>query len=102
MKLAKIVPIFKIISNYRPISVLTFFSNFFEKAISKYLLEFLDSNNILYKFQFCFRKKFSTSHAIISIVEKINKALRSGKCVAGVFLDFQKAYDTVDHSILLK
>ena len=107
MKLAKIVPIFKsgdkkIISNYRPISVLTFFSKIFEKAISKYLLEFLDSNNTLYKYQFSFRKKFSTSHAIISIVEKINNALSSGKCVAGVFLDFRKAYDTVDHSILLK
>ena len=95
MKLAKIVPIFKsgdkkIISNYRPISVLTFFSKFFEKAISKYLLEFLDSNNSLYKYQFGFRKKFSTSHAIILIVERINNALSSGKCVAGVFLHFRK------------
>ena len=95
MKLAKIVPIFmsgdkKIISNYRPISVLTFFSKIFENAISKYLLEFLDSNNTLYKYQFGFRKKFSTSHAIISSVEKINNALSSGKCVTGVFLDFRK------------
>ena len=95
MKLAKIVPIFKsgdkkIISNYRPISVLTFFSKIFEKAISKYLLEFLDSNNTLYKYQFGFRKKFSTSHAIILIVEKINNALSSGKCVAGVFLHFSR------------
>ena len=82
--------------------ILTFFSKIFEKAISKYLLEFLDSNNTLYKYQFGFRKKYSTSHAIISIVEKINNALSSVKCVAGVFLDFRKAYDTVDHSILFK
>ena len=107
MKLAKIVPIFKsvdkkILSNYRPISVLTFFSKNFDGAISKYLSEFLDSNNTLYKYQFGFRKKFSTSHAIISIVEKINNALSSGKCVAGVFLVFRKPYDTVTHSILLK
>ena len=107
LKLAKIVPIFKsgdkkIISNYRPISVLTFFSKIFEKAISKYLLAFLDSNNTLYKFQFGFRKKYSASHAIISIVERINTALNAGKHVAGVFLGFRKAYDTVNHSILLK
>ena len=75
MKLAKIVPIFKsgdkkIISNYRPISVLTFFSKIFEKAISKYLLEFLDSNNTLYKYQSGFRKKFSTSHAIFRLLKK--------------------------------
>ena len=107
LKLAKIVPIFKsgdkkIISNYRPISVLTFFSKIFEKAISKYLLAFLDSNNTLYKFLFGFRKKYSTSHAIISIVERINTALNAGKHVADVFLDFRKAYDTVNHKILLK
>ena len=69
---------------------------------TKYLLAFLDSNNTLYKFQFGFRKKYSTSHAIISIVERINTALNAGKHVAGVFLNFRKAYDTVNHSILLK
>ena len=91
MKLAKIVPIFKsvdkkIISNYRPISGLTFFSKIFEKAISKYLLEFLDSNNTLYKYQFGFRKKFSTSHAIISIVEKNKQCIKlremCGRCLS--------------------
>ena len=107
LKLAKIVPIFKsgdkkVISNYRPISVLIFFSTIFEKPISKYLLAFLDSNNTLYKFQFGFQKKYSTSHAIIFIVERINTALNAGKHVADVFLDFRKAYDTVNHSILLK
>ena len=65
-------------------------------------MAFLDSNNTLYKLQFDFRKKYSTSHAIISIVERINTALNAGKHVAGVFLDFRKAYDTVNHSILLK
>ena len=75
LKLAKIVPIFKsgdkkIISNYRPTSVLTFFSKIFERAISKYLLAFLDSNNTRYKFQVGFRKKYSASHAIISLLKE--------------------------------
>ena len=47
-------------------------------------------------------KKYSTSHAIIPIVERINTALIAGKYVAGVFLDFRKAYGTFNHSILLK
>ena len=65
-------------------------------------VEFLNSNNTLYKFQFGFHKHFSTSHAIISLVERINKVISSDKYMIGVFLDFRKAYDTVNHSILLK
>ena len=66
-------------------------------------MAFLDSSNTLYKFPFGFQKKYSTSHAIISIVERINTALNAGKHEADVFLDFRKAYDTtVNHSILLK
>ena len=72
MKLAKIVPIFKsgdkkIISNYRPISVLTFFSKIFEKTISEYLLEFLNSNNTLYKYQFGFRKSFQPAMQLFQL-----------------------------------
>ena len=90
------------VSNYRPISMLLVFAKVYEKIMANHLLEFLNSNNNLYKFQFGFSKHFSTSHSIISLVEEINKALSSDKYMIGVFLDFRKAYDTVNHSILLK
>ena len=107
LKIAKIIPIFKsgdksMVSNYRPISVLSVFAKVYEKIMANHLLEFLNSNNTLYKFQFGFRKHFSTSHAIISLVERINKVISSDKYMIGVLLDFRKAYDTVNYSILLK
>ena len=107
LKLAKVLPIYKsedeqLVQNYRPISVLPFFSKIFEKLVSNYLIDFIDNHSILYNKQFGFRKFHSTSHAIITLVEKISKALDTGKIVVGVFLDLKKAFDTVDHSILLK
>ena len=57
-----------------------------------HLIDFIDSQNILYKFQFGFRKQFSTSHAIISLVEKIRSVLTSGKFMIGVFLDLKKSF----------
>ena len=65
------------------------------------LINFIDANNILYKYQVGFRKSHSTNHAIISLVEKVNNAMDSGKISIGVFLDLRKAFDTVDHCILL-
>ena len=62
----------------------------------------VDDNNLFYKYQFGFRKGHSTSHAIITLVERVSKALDTGKYVVGVFLDLKKAFDTVDHGILLK
>ena len=64
----------------------------------KRLYTFL-SNNIIYSLQFGFRQQYSTSHALINITENIRKALDDGNC--GVFVDLQKAFDTVDHQILL-
>ena len=106
LKLAKVIPIFKSgdktqLTNYRPISVLIFFSKIFEKTMYNHLIKFINKNKILYKYQFGFRKSHSTNHAIISLVEKVNNALDSGNVLVGVFLDLKKAFDTVDHKILL-
>ena len=80
LKLTTVIPIFKNgdktdVTNYRPISVLSFFSRIFEKTINNCLIKFIDKHGIIHKYQFGFRKSHSTSHAIISIVEKINNAL---------------------------
>ena len=103
-KLAKVILFFKDgdPQNYRTISVLPFLSNFFEKIISYYIIEFLDLHNLLYDKQFGFRQCHSTSHAVITSVEKITHALDRGKMVGDVFIDFKKAYDTVSHDILLQ
>ena len=77
------------------------YSKIFEKVMASYVIDFFENNNMLYKYQFGFRKKHSTSHAIITLVERVSKALDTGKYVVGVFLDLNKAFDTVDHSILL-
>ena len=106
LKLAKVIPIFKCvdkqdISNHRPISILSFFSIVFEKTLYNHLINFIDANKIVYTYQFGFDKSHSTNHAIISLVEKVNNAMDSGKISIGVFLDLRKAFDTVDHCILL-
>ena len=95
LKLAKVIPIFKSgdkqdISNYRPISILSFFSKVFEKTMYNHLINFIDANKILYKYQFGFRKSHSTNHAIISLAEKVSNAMDSGKISIGVFLDLRK------------
>ena len=106
MKLTKVIPIFKNgdkqdISNYIPISILSFFSKVFEKTMYNHLINFIDANKILYKYQFGFRKSHSTNHAIISLVEKVNNVMDFGNISICVFLDLRKAFDTVDHYILL-
>ena len=106
LKLAKVLPIYKseeehFTQNYRPISVLPYFSKIYERVIYNYLMQYINSNDILYDKQFGFRKVHSTSHAIITLVEKVSKALDTGKIVVGVYLDIPKAFDCVRHSTLL-
>ena len=77
-------------------------SKIYETIVANYLIDFLDSNNLLYKYQFGFRKSHSTSHAIITLVHKVPRALDTGKFVVGLYLDIQKAFDAVSHYILLE
>ena len=66
------------------------------------LLSFINKHNILYAFQFGFRMLHSPNLALIILVDRISKALENGYFVLGIFLDFSKAFDTVNHSLLYK
>ena len=106
LKIAKVIPIHKgektnIPGNYRPISLLSIFEKLIEKIMCNRLKSFLNKNNILYKYQFGFRENHSTSHALIDLIEYINKCLDEGKYVFGIYIDLKKAFDTVKHDILL-
>ena len=108
LKLAKVLPIYKseeehFSQNYRPISILPYFSKIYERVIYNHLMQYItsNSNDILYDKQFGFCKGQSTSHAIITLVDKVSKALDNGKIVVGVYLGIRKAFDCVRHSTLL-
>ena len=107
MKIAKVIPIFKKgdkqeVNNYRPISLLTGISKILERIIYTRLINFLQINDIFSNFQFGFRKKHSTSHALLTFIEKVTQAIDNHSHMLGIFLDFSKAFDTIDHKILLK
>ena len=106
LKTSKVIPIFKKgspldVSNYRPISLLSNIEKIFEKVMYSRLISFLDTYNSIFTRQFGFRKSHSTSHVLINIVERIRSKLDKGEFGCGVFVDLQKAFDTVDHEILL-
>ena len=61
----------------------------------------LNNNNLFYPLQFGFRQNYSTTHALISLTETIRKYLHEGKFACGIFVDLQKAFDKVEHDILL-
>ena len=67
----------------------------------KRLYTFLNNNNIIYNLQFGFRQQYSTSHALINKTENIRRALDDGNMGYRVFVDLQKAFDTVDHQRLV-
>ena len=84
LKIAKVIPIYKSdneqsINNYRPISVLPYYSKIFEKVITNHVIDFLEKSNILNDNQFGFLRNHSTNHVIICLVEKVIKALDKGK-----------------------
>ena len=107
LKLAKIIPIFKKgeksdPNNYRPIAVLSYISKIFEKCIHRRILNFLDKFNILSPNQFGFRPRISTADALLKFIDFQYNVLNDKKYSCNIFIDFRKAFDTVDHSILLR
>ena len=106
LKVAKVIPIFKaddrkIVSNYRPISVLPIFSKIIERLVYNRLLDFLNKHNILSSNQYGFRKNLSTSLALLDLVDKLTKSIENNEITIGIFIDLAKAFDTVNHHILL-
>ena len=106
LKLANVLPLFKsgdplLFNNFRPVSLLCVLSKVFEKVMYSRLLSFLDEQQILIKNQFGFRKHHASYMALMLMMDEITKALNNNDCVIGVFLDFSKAFDTVNHGILL-
>ena len=106
LKVGKITPIFKkgdaqLLENYRPVSTLPIFGKIFEKIIYERLYSFFVSQNIMNHQQFGFRKGHSTSHALNFSIELIERSLAKHMHVLAIFIDFSKAFDTIDHKVLL-
>ena len=105
-KIAKVIPIFKsgdrsCMDNYRPISLLSVFSKILEKLVAARLLNFLNENKILSKWQFGFRSGHSTTHPMVHFLNKISESLNKKKHTVAIFCDLKKAFDTCNHTILL-
>jgi len=101
LKIAKVVPVFRKSdcsqpTNYRPISLLSIFDKLLEKLMFSRLIYYLEGNNILYNYQFGFRKNHSTSLALIDVVDNIYENLDASLTVVGMCLDLTKAFDTVN------
>ena len=88
-------------NNYRPISLLSSIGKIIEKLLHKRLYSLLEHNKFIYNLQFGFRPIHSVNHELISITEQVKTSLDKNKFACVVFLDFQKAFDTVNHKILL-
>ena len=106
-KIAKVKPLFKKGSktdpqNHRPISLLPILSKIIERIIHDQTQEFLGKNKILYRFQSGFRKNYSTNTCLGCLSDKITVGFQKGLFTGMILIDLQKAFDTIDHQILIK
>ena len=105
-QIAKLKPLFKkgsttLPKNYRPISLLPLISKIFEKVVHDQTQAFLDENKILFKFQSGFRRTFSADSCLSYLSNKIASGFESGLHTGMILIDLQKAFDTIDHEILI-
>ena len=106
-KIAKITPLIKKpnifeIDNFRPISLLSSISKVVEKCVFNQLYNYFESQKLFYGSQYGYRKKHSTELACLEVVDKVMHHLDRGETPICFFLDLSKAFDTLDHNILLK
>ena len=107
LKIAKVIPIYKKgdrnkPENYRPISLLSSISKIFEKLILRRMMKFCEKNNIITKNQYGFRSRRSCADAIATVTEFMRSEIDSKSTGQASFIDLQKAFDTLDHKILLE
>ena len=107
MKVAKVVPLFKKgkktdISNYRPISLLNVISKVLERVVDNQVRTFLEENKLIYGHKYGFRKGRNTIQTVLNFVKEIEESKFKKEYSAAVFCDLKKAFDTVNHQILLK
>ena len=88
-------------NNYRPITLISKIGKLIEKVVHKRLYSFLEKNSLLFKQQYGFRNKLSTNHTLIDITNRIQEACDNGQYARGIYVDFKKAFDKVNHNILL-
>ncbi len=106
LKLSRIVPIFKTgvckdCNNYRPIALVSTFAKIIEKFVAIKLTNHLELNKLITPNQFGFQRGLSTEHCLLHLTNYVAEALNNNKYAIGIFLDLQKAFDVVNHGILL-